>query len=40
MNVDKDTTQDVTSDPDNNVVEYHVQNSNYEMWIIDDYNRV
>lgn len=39
MNVDKDTTQDVTSDPDNNVVEYHVQNSNYEMWVIDDYNR-
>ena len=40
MNVDKDTKEDVTADQNENVVQYHVQNVNYEMWVVDDFNRV
>jgi len=40
MNVDKDTKEDVTADQNENVVQYHVQNVNYEMWVVDDFNQV
>jgi uncharacterized protein YxeA len=39
VNVDKDTKEEVTADQNENVVQYHVQNANYEMWVVDDFNR-
>lgn len=39
LDVDKNTKEEVTSDRDSNVVQYHVQTENYEMWVIDDFNR-
>lgn len=40
MDVDKNTKEEMTTDQNENYIQYHVQNTNYEMWIVDDYNRV
>ena len=34
------TKEEVTSDPNENVVQYHVINKDYEAWVINDFNRV
>jgi len=39
VDVDKDTKEEVTADQNENVIQYHVQNANYEMWVVDDFNR-
>jgi hypothetical protein len=39
MQVDKDTKEEMTTDQNENVNQYHVQNANYEMWVVDDFNR-
>lgn len=39
LNVDKDTKADVTVDQDDNSVEFHSYNDNYEAWTVNDFNR-
>jgi hypothetical protein len=39
VDVDKDTKEEVTADQNENVIQYHVQNANYEMWVVDDFSR-
>lgn len=38
-NRDKNTKEDVTSDPNTNIVQYHVSSKTYEAWVINDFNR-
>lgn len=37
--LDKNTKQDVTSDPNTNIVQFHVSNADYEAWTYNDFNR-
>lgn len=39
FNRDDNTKEDVTSDPNTNIVQFHASNPSYEAWIIDDFNR-
>ena len=36
----QDTKQDVTSDPNENVVTYHVTKPGQDAYIVDDFNKV
>ena len=38
-NRDANTKEDVISDPNTNIVQYHASNPNYEMWVVDDFNQ-
>lgn len=38
-NRDGNSKEDVTSDPNTNMVQFHVNNPDYEMWVVDDFNR-
>lgn len=40
MNVDKDTKQDATVDENDNSIEYHSTTKDYELWVVDDFNKV
>ena len=40
MNIDEHTKQEMTMDPNNAIVEYHVTNPDYDALIVDDYNSV
>ena len=39
-NDNKKATQDVSSDANENIVQYHLTKDNKEWWIIQDFNRV
>lgn len=38
-NRDENAKEEVTSDLNTNIVQYHVTDTNYEMWVINDFNR-
>lgn len=38
-NSGKNTKEEVTSDPNTNTVQYHVNGETYEAWVINDFNR-
>ena len=40
MKFDDNSKQDVTSDPNENVVQYHVSNPSHDAWVVNDFNRV
>src|SRR6218665_56338 len=40
MQFGDNSKQDVTSDPNENVVQYHVSNPSHDAWIVNDFNRV
>jgi len=37
---DKKVKEDVGADVKENYVQYHIQDNNTEVWVIDDFNRV
>ena len=40
MQIDDNTQQEMTLDPINGVVQYHVINPDYDAIVVDDYNTV
>jgi hypothetical protein len=39
LKFDKNTNQDVTSDPNENIVQYQMQNPGQKAWIVNDFNK-
>ena len=40
MQLDSTAQQEVRSDPSSNIILHHVQESDLEAWIVDDFNTV
>jgi len=40
MHLSENSKQDVTSDPNENVVQYHVSSPSHDAWIVNDFNKV
>ena len=37
---DDNTKEEVISDPNTNIFQYHLTGPDYETWVVDDFNRV
>jgi len=40
LKLSENMKQDVTSDPNENVVQYHISNPGHETWIVNDFGKV
>lgn len=40
LEFDRNAKQDVTSDPNKNIVEYQIQNAGQKTWVVNDFNKV